>query len=677
MTKLAPLVVELLAHVQFVDAQDVLDRLVRRLFRDPDLPFSPSPAVPVVRARLTKAGDLESSFDRRERAAAVVLVDDHAIADANFRDALDRLVAGSAPDARRVFLVPLTANAYRSANAFAQTNFLRFADAPAEPTLRWTRVGSGLEHELCRWLLGRPRSALAGPPGTQSEEPITVFLSHAKADGTTIAAEFIDHLQQHTRLGSFFDAHDIAPAFRFADEIEQRAAQSILLVIRTDAYGTREWCQREVLAAKRAGVPVVVADALEDTERRVFPYLGNVPTIRYRAHDPQRHERVLDLLLDETLRQLHFKRRVDRLLSDARGAKPVVLGAAPELVGFALARERERRAGGATRRRTRRVVYPDPPLTAPEIEVLAHDAEPIRAESLTQFVARRAVKLAGEMIALSTSEADDAPGLGLSSLHQRDLVVELARHLFGAGGRIAYGGDFRKLGFAELLVQVHRAHARYASARNPGVVSLVREPVPVADQAAYVDSVEFIEVPTPAVSAPSDRRREAAALRAMRLELAARAAAFVVVGGRGARFRGWRPGVAEEVAAAVAARRPLYLIGGFGGVATAYAAAIHLGAPAPDDPITVDLDAEPAGEFALPDAATIVKAARRLRNGLSRAENKRLAITIDVDEIIALVLRGLAGVVRPPRRDHCQRSPERLFRKRSRLLSGWIRPLRR
>lgn len=646
MTKPAPLVVELLAHDQFVDAQDVLDRLVRRLFRDPNAPFSPSPAVPVVRAKLTKAADLQSNFDRRERAAALVLVDDHAIADASFRDALDRLVAASAPDTRRVFLVPLTANAYRTPNAFAETNFLRFADAPGE--LRWTRIGSELEHELCRWLLGRPRATLAGLPGTPSEEPVSVFLSHAKADGTAIANEFIDHLQKHTRLASFFDAHDIAPAFRFADEIEQRAAQSILLVIRTDAYGTREWCQREVLAAKRAGVPVVVADALEDTERRVFPYLGNVPTIRYRAHDPQRHERVLDLLLDETLRQLHFKRRVDRLLSEARGPKPIVLGAAPELVGFALIRERERRAGAASRRRTRRVVYPDPPLTAPEIDVLAHDAEPIRAESLTQFVARRAVALSGKVIALSTSEAGGPRDLGLSPLHQRDLVVELARHLFGAGAQIAYGGDFRKLGFAELLVQVHRAHARYANARAPGVVSLVREPIPSSERAAYVDSVEFVEVPTPDVSAPSDRRREAAVLRAMRLQLAERAAAFIVVGGRSTGFRAWRPGVAEEIAAAVTARRPLYVIGGFGGVAAAYAAAIHRGAATPEA-AAEDLGAEPTGDLALPDAATVVQTARKLRNGLSRAENQRLAVTIDVDEIVALVLRGLASSLRTKR----------------------------
>lgn len=639
-----PLVVVLVCRSDFPHRGEVIEQFVRRLYRDPDAPFAPSAAVPVVVGEISADGVLAHPFAGAERTAALVLLDDATITDTHFVASLDRLATSAQPSVLRVFPVPLTANATRLPNAVVQTNFLRFDGS--SPDLQWSRIGSGLVHELCRWLQGQPRfTAVAA----LSEAPICVFLSHAKADGAAIASEFKEHLHTRTRLESFFDVRDIAPGFRFEREIELRIEKSILLVIRTDVYGTREWCQREVLAAKRAGVPILVVDALETAERRTFPYLGNVPTIRYATGAPERHERVLDLLLDETLRQLHFRKRVERFVDGARGSRPVVLNCAPELVRFALTREFERRDGARPRGRRRHVVYPDPPLSGPEVDVLAHDGERIRAESLTQFVARRVVRMADRVIAVSVSEAEDSAARGLLPLHQRDLIVELARHLFAAGARIAYGGDFRRAGFSELLVEVQRAHARLAGSVSPRIVSYVTEPLPLEARASFVDSVEFVDVARVEDPAPwTPVQSRAISLRAMRHQVARAATALVVVGGRASGFAGWRPGVAEEIAAATVAGLPVFLVGGFGGVASAYAEAVFRRGAVPGGPLRDELGPEPTGALSLPSAGEVVSVLRQrgMRNGLSKAENTQLAKTVDTDEIVALVLRGLAARVR-------------------------------
>lgn len=643
--KPAPLAVVLVAHPNLKDRASVLDGLVRRLQRDPDVPFSPAPGVPVVSGSIARDGTLQSAFPNAERRAVLVALDDHAITDFDLLDGIDRLTESAASSALRVFLVPLTPNAFRPTRTFVQTNFLRFDDDRGP--LRWSRVGSALTHELCRWMQGRQRFAADTATSSDSECAITVFLSHAKSDGAGIAREFVAHLHERSRLDSFFDAHDIAPGFPFAGEIEIRIGQSILLVIRTDAYGAREWCQREVLSAKRAGVPVVMVDALEGSERRSFPYLGNVPTIRFQGNDPNRHERVLDLLLDETLRQLHFRIRVERHLQDVRGSKPVILGSAPELVRFALHREAERRDGSAPRRRKRHVVYPDPPLSGPESDVLSHDAETIRAESLTQFVSRRAALRPGQLVALSTSDADDLASYGLSSLHHRDLVVELARHLFASGSRIAYGGDFRKSGFAELLEEVQRAHTRFAGEPVPKIVSYLSDPLTAGERAQHVDTIQFVGAAAEEVSTAAQSPRDRALkLRAMRFKIAGDAIALVAVGGRSGGFASWRPGVAEEIASALSLGKPVFLIGGFGGVAGSYAKAAFMRGEITFVQSPKGIGDEPTSDIALPSEMEVLQRLRGRgnRNGLSQAENAQLAVSADTDEIVALILRGLAAI---------------------------------
>ena len=135
-------------------------------------------------------------------------------------------------------------------------------------------------------------------------------------------------------------------------------------------------------------------------------------------------------------------------------------------------------------------------------------------------------------------------------------------------------------------------------------------------------------------------------LRALRWEIACDVDALVAVGGRTSGYTGWRPGIADEIAAAVKAGKPVYLVGGFGGAASWYANAAFLEGEIPNAPVPPGLGPETTGQLALPSVDEVVRALRggMSRNGLTKAENAHLARTVNADEIVELVLRGLAKV---------------------------------
>lgn len=100
-------------------------------------------------------------------------------------------------------------------------------------------------------------------------QPQTVFLSHTKhtepKEREALAA-FVTTVRRiigTTHLNLFFDSNTLQPGDDWARELEAKAATSAMMVLRTDRYASRDWCQREVATAKRHGMPVVVLDALD------------------------------------------------------------------------------------------------------------------------------------------------------------------------------------------------------------------------------------------------------------------------------------------------------------------------------------------------------------------------------------------------------------------------------
>ncbi len=135
------------------------------------------------------------------------------------------------------------------------------------------------------------------------------------------------------------------------------------MAILTDSYSSRTFCKKEVLAAKRAGVPIVIANCLEDYEARGFPYAGNAPVVQMLPDLDSRQHQLIGRLFDELLRNLVWKCHI-------AGAEPAsgvkFYSRTPELVTLAYI-ELDRAEDGSQRRVT--IVYPGAPVGEEEEEL--------------------------------------------------------------------------------------------------------------------------------------------------------------------------------------------------------------------------------------------------------------------------------------------------------------------
>jgi hypothetical protein len=178
-----------------------------------------------------------------------------------------------------------------------------------------------------------------------------------------------------TRLGEFFDANDLQPGSDWSHVLQENAANSALLALRTDLYPTREWCQKEVLVAKRSGMPIVILDGIGYAEERGSFLMDHVPRtpIRMEGTEWKRRDvyRALNLLVDECLKRELWKQQ--QILGRERPDLAISWWAphAPEPLTLVHWLERAKRGGHLPRANNKlRILHPDPPLGPDERSVL-------------------------------------------------------------------------------------------------------------------------------------------------------------------------------------------------------------------------------------------------------------------------------------------------------------------
>ena len=148
-------------------------------------------------------------------------------------------------------------------------------------------------------------------------------------------------------------------------------------------------------------------------------------------------------------------------------------------------------------------------------------------------------------------------------------------------------------------------------------------------------------------------------LTAMRGEMNAVISARVLLGGQVRGFKGKHPGVLEEALLALRSKKPLYLVGGFGGCTRSIVQALKGDAPKAfteavqsTDPLFAAMAAryqadanegkgariDYAGELAYLQSAGLAG----LNNGLSEEQNEILSNSRNLPEIVYLILKGLS-----------------------------------
>jgi hypothetical protein len=307
------------------------------------------------------------SYEESDHNAVVLLADDELFEDDNWQPYISGLLASQKVDDNiRLFPVAISDYAFSIHEELSRKQFINLTDFVKANLLSdaIAELKSRLLHDLCRMLYHMEQITEINEQRIQP--PVTLFISHAKVDGEKLAEQFRDYINSQLKLKTFFDVNDIADADDFGEAICENVGNSAVVVFLSDKYSTREWCLIEVIVAKRNKSPLVVVNNLENGEKRSFPYLGNVPTIRYKENCfPQ----IIDLALYQALNNLYFRQKLAKEIELYQLEDHYItytIQNTPELFTYIDIKRLQKEQPD----RKVLVVYPDPPLGREELKIL-------------------------------------------------------------------------------------------------------------------------------------------------------------------------------------------------------------------------------------------------------------------------------------------------------------------
>jgi len=563
----------------------------------------------------------------------------------------------------------LAAEAWPLDQRLRKTNFVRAFQTPESE--RSAAVARRLIVELCRYLHGDAAGQQA------PAAPTTLFISHTKMDieqAPQVYQALTEYIKPDKPIKAWIDTGDIPGGSTFSEQIEQGVSDASLLCVLSDNYASREWCRKEILLAKEKQRPIVVVDALSRYEVRSFPYLGNLPVLHWneQAEAAQEAEAAVDLLLKETLRDLHSR----ALLKNYSQPNDEIFTRAPELLTI------------TPLKKNTRVLYPDPPLGVEETAILGKSGVKL-STPLERIGQDRSLR--GKKIALSLSESTDLARFGYEQVHLESAMLELNRYLLLKGTTLAYGGHLGSDGYTASLAELVRSHNSLegvkpvdrlevylgwpiplstdlkAHYKEMARIQRIARPVDI-DESLHSDLVAEPEQFIPGDQSAVHRYAWARGMSEMRRQETTDCVARIVLGGKfgltlaaqeqSGKQEKWYvsriPGVLEEVMLSVKAQQPVFLIGAFGGVAGLVIDLLE-GKERPEMSWDYQKQAPFAPEMrelyaarnqAWWDYPAMVDELRQrgisgINPLLSEAEHKELFHTRDVAHMIELIVRGL------------------------------------
>jgi hypothetical protein len=228
-----------------------------------------------------------------------------------------------------------------------------------EPAIRPAMLSLRLLHE-CRIRLAEALSRSLGFDAGH----LKLFISHAKMDGLPLARALKHQITQLAWLPKFYDADDLPPGCDWQLELDKNVGASLIVMLRTEEYDNRHWCQQEVLWADEYATPAVLVDARTNLNHPagILP-LDRVPSVRIPDGNLLR---IMFLALREGLRFLHFMRRVEEMKLSGVLPSPVELRVFTFQPSMAALLRACRNLASSTTPPTvpRLILYPDPPLRA-------------------------------------------------------------------------------------------------------------------------------------------------------------------------------------------------------------------------------------------------------------------------------------------------------------------------
>ncbi|MEO6594287.1 MAG: TIR domain-containing protein [Planctomycetota bacterium] len=693
MTSRTPLQIHLLFHPCSEHARELAKAMFAELTSAPSFP---GPRIPVLYAQndgSERPPPLESlRFGESNHTLVCLLADDR----------MARTVAGGAGRAwgdfaktllrsaqrrRGVAVLPvaLDGGAFHLHRDIATTSFVRL-DAKPDRDLQQ----SELFFQMAVRALELLHSERVAAPSMTAVAPLQVFVSHAKAnlprdpeakEARGAVLSLLDYLATGP-VRAWFDSSQIRPGQHFDAAIEKGVRTSTAFVaVRTDQYSNREWCRREYLRARELDLPIVVVDALAETDSTAFPYFGNVPTVRWREDTTglSMPRRLVHVLLQEAL----------------RFAVVAKSGAPTERRTLRLTRHPDLLSLQAIPTTVRKVVYPDPPLPR-EMHALLERQRPQFTFTTPMLEARTSkAVMQHHRLGLSVAAASDIHRLGKGDEHLRLLVDDLSILLLLCRAEVGYGGWYGVRGqdYTSALLDRARSLRAIAESQGPGSIRIAPvthfvswpkhldatdEELALYDRTAHLVRCEeppglpmrerlaeqkggfFRRRPSAHEQWPDDLARarwfaHMRGLATMRERMNGWLTARLCVGGKLSEYSGLLPGIVVEALLALRQRKPVFLLAAFGGATELLydvlagetreeLSTIFVQAAVDGYAQLVAFHREHQTAFETPEqiaAELRGLGLRGLHNGLSLAQNEELRDCTDPFRIAELVAKGL------------------------------------
>ena len=256
-----------------------------------------------------------------------------------------------------------------------------------------------------------------------------------------------------------------------------------------------------------------------------------------------------------------------------------------------------------------------------------------------------------------------------------DISVEIARHLLISGVQLVYGGDLRIGGFTKLFSDLSCQYGIKEKTNHDIKYFKNYFAWPIFNKLSKSDISEFkynrvdvVKTRVPEEVNEEDKLKYVApntlenmflwsrALTIMREEMENDVQARIILGGRDVGFKGRMAGIFEEALFALNQSHPIYLLGGFGG-ASAQIVKLMKGETSADELFEIakkDVHYTNLITYCLENAKVAInynelkafekKDYQILNNGLNQEENDILFDSINITEIISLILKGLTNV---------------------------------
>lgn len=564
----------------------------------------------------------------------------------------------------QVILIALDKYAFSISNKAKRYNFIREYEFT---NCKEQKLFISMAHEIYRYGFNEKQEIIS------KESALKIFLSHTKeGESGLLLADKLKNLIDNSVMQRFFDTNDIAPGYRFDDEIINNVKESSMIIINSDNYSARYWCQREIEIAKEYERPMIEVDLVQSTVDRKFPYAGNIPVIRVNNNKNQLERidlyRVLEGVIIETIRFNYANRKLKKLEKQMHG-KVKKMCRPPEMIDLPKIIKKSSKL--ETNYNT--IIYPDPPVYSEEIKIL----KDLGVDAYTPIEHKRNT-LNGKRVGISISdpEKEELYNIGQNNLHLLRLSQSLANYLLSRGATLIYGGDLRKNGYTEQLLEEAEILKNRLRDNNIYLKNYIAWPIYLDDtkdvkkwKAKYKELLEMKEISIEEEVSkfvkndgefllPNTIQNNyiwAKCLSKMRYEMIRECDARICAGGKKFGYKGKMPGVLEEIIIGIELGKPMYLLGGFGGIVHDVCQLLQYNKC--EESLTEqwqklynkDYDEvlekykKEGEEIDYNKIQNILKNAK-LNNGLTKAENETLFNTVFVDEAIELILKGLQSI---------------------------------